>query len=106
VEHINEDGDGYEVRRRKESGHILSHLFYMDNLKLYAKNETEMKRLLKQVATFSNDIGMKFGMEKCRTMTVKKRKQMALDEVEPLKSARLILAPTKNHKSTRTNRRI
>jgi len=42
----------------------------MDDLKLYGKNETEIKRLLDLVAT-SSDIKMKFGIEKCRTATIR-----------------------------------
>ena len=35
--------------------------FYMDDLKLYGKNDHEHDELLKRVKTFSNDIGMTFG---------------------------------------------
>ena len=54
------------------------HLLYMDDLKLYARNEREMKTLLTRVTNFSNDIKMKFGLEKCCTMSIKRGKKVAL----------------------------
>ena len=75
---LNDKGMGYEIRKLNEKGQILSHLLYMDDLKLYARNEREIKTLLTRVANFSNDIKMKFGLEKCRTMSIKRGKQVAL----------------------------
>ena len=46
----------------------------MDDLKLYAKSKKEMELLIKKVAQFSKDIRMKFGMDKCRTVTIAKRR--------------------------------
>jgi len=51
----------------------------MDDLELYGKNETEMKRLLDLVATFSSDI--KLGIEKCRTVTIRGGVQRTQDEI-------------------------
>jgi hypothetical protein len=42
-----------------------NHLLYMDDLKLYSKNERELTKLLEAVHSFSSDIGMSFGIEKC-----------------------------------------
>ena len=38
---------------------------YMDNIKLIAKNEKELETLIQAVRICSQDIGMKFGIEKC-----------------------------------------
>ena len=43
----------------------ISNLFYMDNLKLYSKNDQEQVRELKIVKQFSDDTGKEFGLEKC-----------------------------------------
>ena len=43
----------------------ISNLFYMDNLKLYSKNDQEQVRELKIVKQFSDDTGKEFGIEKC-----------------------------------------
>ena len=37
----------------------------MDDLKLYAKDDSELEGLLRIVNGFSNDIGMEFGLSKC-----------------------------------------
>ena len=43
----------------------MSHLLCMDGLKLYAKNDKELVDLLSMVKQFSDDIGMKFSLDKC-----------------------------------------
>ena len=43
----------------------ISNLFYMDNLKLYSKNDQEQVGELKIVKQFSDDTGKEFGLEKC-----------------------------------------
>ena len=43
----------------------ISNLFYMDNLKLYSKNDQEQVGELKLVKQFSDDTGKEFGLEKC-----------------------------------------
>ena len=37
----------------------------MDNIKLFAKNEKELKTLIQTVRIYSQDIGMEFSIEKC-----------------------------------------
>ena len=44
----------------------------MDNMKLYASNEKSLEVLTQTMRVFSNDIGMKFGVEKCAVLTMKK----------------------------------
>ena len=44
----------------------------MDNLKLYTSNEKSLEVLTQTMRVFSNDIGMKFGVEKCAVLTMKK----------------------------------
>ena len=51
-------------------GDVINHLFFMDDLKLYAKNETGLKQLIDIVFAFSSDIGMKFGIEKCASLKI------------------------------------
>ena len=59
---------GYEM---KKDGCRINHLLFMDDLKLFAKNEKEIDSLVQTVRIFSDDIGMKFGLEKCAAMTMK-----------------------------------
>ena len=57
---------GYSVQ-----GTNINHLFFMDDLKLYAKTERELNELMSVVSKFSADIGMEFGFEKCAMLVIK-----------------------------------
>ena len=48
-----------------ESKVKIIHLLFMDNLKLYSRNEKELDSLVQTICIFSKDIGMEFGIEKC-----------------------------------------
>ena len=50
----------YEFR----TGVRLNHLLFMDDLKLYAKNETGLDSLVQTVHMLSKNVGMEFGVEK------------------------------------------
>ena len=52
----------------------LSHLLYMDDLKLYGKSTAELESPLNTVRIFSNDISMEFGLDKCATLAIIKGK--------------------------------
>ncbi|XP_022814502.1 uncharacterized protein LOC111348202 [Spodoptera litura] len=62
-------GLGYRLRR---GGQIISHLLYMDDLKLFAPNNLHLMRLLNVTETFSNAIRMEFGVDKCAVLHVKR----------------------------------
>lgn len=64
-------GYGYKISNTSAP---ISHLFYMDDLKLYSKNDQEQVGELKIVKQFSDDIGMEFGLEKCAKASFKKGK--------------------------------
>ena len=55
-------GNGRTVHVRRQ---LISHLLYMDDLKLYGRNPDQLDGLLHKVRTFSDDIPMKFGPDKC-----------------------------------------
>jgi hypothetical protein len=48
-----------------------SHLLYMDDWKLTAKSEEELQKQIQRVKTFSVDIHMESGLEKCAKITLK-----------------------------------
>ena len=65
------------ILRRKEVGYKLgnrkvSNLLYIDDLKIYAKSDTQMERCKAVVVEFSKDIKMGFGINKCAVIHVKK----------------------------------
>jgi hypothetical protein len=45
----------------------------MDDLKLIGRSEEELINDIKIVKTFSNDIKMKFGLEKCARISLKNK---------------------------------
>ena len=60
---------GYTVYEDK-----LNHLFYMDDLKHYAKNDGKLEGLFNTVKMFSDGIKMQFGLDKCAKATFKRGK--------------------------------
>jgi hypothetical protein len=49
----------------------MSHLLYMDDLKLIAKSEEELQKQIQTVKNFSVYIHMEFGLNKCAKITFK-----------------------------------
>ena len=52
-------------RHMSKSQEKINYLMYMDDIKLFAKNEKELETLIHTVIIYSQDIGMEFGIEKC-----------------------------------------
>ena len=52
----------------------ITHMLYLDDLKLYAKSEEEMKKILRMVQTFSSHVNMKFDLEKFARVTIRQWK--------------------------------
>ena len=55
---------------------------YMDDIKVFAKNEKELETLIHAVRIYSQDIGMKFGREKCVMLVMKSGKRHMTDRME------------------------
>ena len=68
---LNDTGYGYRIENRK-----INHLFYIDDLKIFVKDDTELEKLLDAVRTFSDEIGMEFGLDKCAKATFKHGKMV------------------------------
>lgn len=54
----------------------INHLFYMDDLKLYAANRKQLDSILELTNNMTQDIGMSFGLDKCKIVTVEKGQLM------------------------------
>ncbi|CAD7002869.1 unnamed protein product [Ceratitis capitata] len=67
---LNETNYGFNIKGSRASQHKLSHLLYIDDIKLYASSERQLKTLLELTEDFSNDINMSFGIQKCRRLSV------------------------------------
>ena len=57
---------------------IISHLFFVDDLKTYAKNIDEAKIQADMITQFTNDIGMEFGTDKCAYLYIEKGRRKTL----------------------------
>jgi hypothetical protein len=63
---LNGSNYGYESQNGK-----VSYLFYMDDLKTFARDDNQQTGLLNIVKTFSDDIRMEFDLDKCAKATFK-----------------------------------
>ena len=55
---------------------------YMDDIRLFVKNEKELETLIDAVRIYRQDIGMEFGMEKCAMLVMKSDKRHMTDGIE------------------------
>ena len=55
---------------------------YMDDIKLFAKNEKELEIQIHAVRIYSQDIVMEFGIEKCALLVMKSGKRHLTDAIE------------------------
>ena len=73
--------------RYKVIAEHITHLFYMDDLKLYTKDDSELEELLRIVKRFSDDIGTELGLSKCVKATFEKSKLEKCDHVRSYEEA-------------------
>ena len=70
--------DGYTMGPSRERNLEITHLFFVDDLKLYSVNENKLKIQLDVITSFSNDIGMQFGEDKCAYIYIERGKRKSL----------------------------
>ena len=58
----------------KKGGKKINHLLFMNDLKLFAKNEDQIDSLVNTVRIFSENIKMEFGLPKCGVLIMKRAK--------------------------------
>ena len=88
---LNTSNIGYRINCQ---GDIILHLLFMDDLKLFAANDNQLASMIRIVNKFSDDIGMSFGIDKCKKLTIQHEKSfhmenIQLDKGEELKSLKL-----------------
>jgi len=66
---LNRADCGYQVHGTERK---ISHLLYMNDLKLLSRNENDLKNEIKIVQTISKDINMNFGLEECASICLKR----------------------------------
>ena len=78
------------ILRKEEAGYTLgknknrkiNHMLFMDDLKLYGKDEKEADVLTNTTRVFTNDIKMEFGITKCGYINLKKGKVVSKGGME------------------------
>ena len=70
---------GYKLRSSQEK---INHLMYMDDIKLFSKNEKELETLKHAFRIYIQDIGMELGIEKCAKLVMKSSKRHLTDGME------------------------
>ena len=66
---LHKSESAYQFSSTKEK---INHFLFMDDLKLYTKNEKGLDSLVQIVRIFSEDIGMECGIDKCATLVLKR----------------------------------
>jgi hypothetical protein len=64
---------GYQLKvNSKDNSELatVNHLLYMDDIKLYAKSSSQLKKMVDDVKSFSDRIQMKFGLDKCKAVHI------------------------------------
>lgn len=61
---------GFNIKVGQNTMYNLTHLLYIDDIKLYAGNSQHLKHLLSLTESFSLDIHMRFGIDKCKTQCI------------------------------------
>ena len=64
--------NGYQIGKPDSKRTNISHLFFVDDLKTYAQNIREVKQQLDLIATFSKDIKLEFGIDKCSYINIER----------------------------------
>ena len=88
---------GYRIDKNGNRNQNISHLFFVDDLKLFATNMNQMKLLLDQVTQFHNDIGMTIAQSKCSYMAVERGTTTAA--TEPIMINNVTINPMKERDS-------
>ena len=70
---------GYKLIISQEK---IIHLIYVDDIKLFAKNEKELETLIHTVRIYSQYIGTKFGIESCAMLVMKSGKRYVTNGME------------------------
>ena len=81
---------GYFIGEKREINH--THNFFVDDLKLFAQTFSSIQKQLDIITTFSKDINMNFGEEKCAYMRIEKGKMV--DSSNPTVMNNLTIRPT------------
>ena len=69
----------YKLSKSQEK---INHLIYLNDIKLFAKNEKELETLIQAMRIYGKDIGVKFGQEKYAMLIMKSGIQQMTEGIE------------------------
>lgn len=80
--------------QKKKAGYTLSnsnqevsHALYVDDIKVYSNSSVGLKKILRVIENFSNDIRMNFGLDKCRISNLINGKWQAIEDYQLLQAS-------------------
>ena len=76
---LRDTGMGYQLEKNEAK---VNHLFFMDDLKLYGKNEKEIDSLIKTKWQCSEDIKMEFGILKCAMVSLQRGRKTRWEGIQ------------------------
>lgn len=71
---LNDMKMGFEIKTSNQEGFRISHLLYMDDLKIYSGTKKGLHEQIQITEKFSNDICMEFGVDKCKIQSMTRGK--------------------------------
>ena len=74
---LQKTGYGYQLDKQTK----INHLFYVDDLKLYGTNYSQLNGLINTVKKVLDDIQMEFGLDKCAKATFKRGKKTSAEGI-------------------------
>lgn len=81
---LNNTTFGFNIKHRLNIEHKINHLLYMDDIKIYAPTPTQLRNLLHILEKISKDIGMEFGLSKCKILHIDRGKWVPQEDTETL----------------------
>ena len=82
---------GYQLEK---NGANVNHLFFMDDLKLYGKNDKEIDSLIKTVWQWSKDIKMEFVILKCAVVSLQRGRKTMFEGIQLSNGKEMVEAGT------------
>ena len=80
LSHLLKDTEGYLTGEPGQRSTPITHLLFVDDLKTFAKNEQMARQQLDIITTFTNDIGMRFGADKCAFLNIERGQRTLLNK--------------------------
>ena len=75
--------EGYKIGNPGEKDLDISQMFFVDDLKLLSSTAENSYKQLDIVTTFSKDIGMSFGQDKCAYLCGTRKEEIAWRVIDP-----------------------